>query len=268
MTLYDSHCHVDFATNPVELAEGLASLDVRAVSATVTPSAYARASRLLGGFDNIQVGLGLHPWWVADGRLSLHDACEFQNILSSGVSFVSEVGLDFSPRCLASSVNKGVASSSDQVKEVQLEAFRTVISACVGHASFVSIHSTKAESAVLDVLEDAGLAHACTCVFHGFGGSQDQLSRALDMGCYVSVGPRMLASKRGKAYAKIIPAERILLETDAPSSEGSFASASSMRNAMLQGLESLFQIRGLEGSDRDAFVELMEKTSSSLLGFG
>lgn len=267
MTLYDSHCHVDFAANPVELAEGLASLDVRAVSATVTPSAYARASRLLGGFGNIQVGLGLHPWWVADGRLSLHDVCEFQNMLFSGVSFVSEVGLDFSPRCLASSMNKGVASSSDQAKEVQLEAFQAVASTCAGRASFVSIHSTKAEGAVLDALEDVGLPHACTCVFHGFGGSQDQLSRALDMGCYVSVGPRMLATKRGKAYAKIIPAERILLETDAPSSEGAFASASGMRNAMLQSLECLFQIRGLEGNDKDTFVELVEKTSFSLLGF-
>ena len=267
MMLYDAHCHVDFATDPAALAEGLASAGVRVASATVTPSGYRKALHVLGGFSNVRIGLGLHPWWVADGRLSSRDVQEFCSLASAGQPLISEVGLDFSPRCLERSISAGLADFCEQAKELQLEAFRKAMLACVGHGLFVSLHSVKAEECVLDVLEQTGVASTCSCVFHGFAGSQDQLFRALDMGCYVSVGPRMLSTKRGKAYAKIIPAERTLLETDAPSSQGIAMQACAMRDALACCLDDLADMRGLDAHAKEAFVRQMEETSRRLLGF-
>ena len=267
MMIYDAHCHVDFATDPSALAEGLASAGVRVASATVMPSGYRKALRVLGGFSNVRIGLGLHPWWVADGRLSSGDVQEFCGLASQGRPFISEVGLDFSPRCLDRSISAGLADSCEQAKELQLGAFREAMAACAGRGLFVSLHSVKAEQFVLDVLEQTDVAASCSCVFHGFAGPQDQLFRALDMGCYVSVGPRMLSTKRGKAYAKVIPAERILLETDAPSSQGVSVQACAMRGALERCLDDLADIRGLDAHAKRAFACQIEETSCRLLGF-
>ncbi len=43
-----------------------------------------------------------------------------------------------------------------------------------------------------------------------------QLKRAISLGCWFSVGPAMLATKKGKSLVKEMPKERILTETDGP----------------------------------------------------
>ncbi len=42
------------------------------------------------------------------------------------------------------------------------------------------------------------------------------MERAIEIGCYFSVNPRMLETKSGVEVIKKIPYDRMLLETDAP----------------------------------------------------
>ena len=78
----------------------------------------------------------------------------------------------------------------------------------------MTIHSRAAASLVLDHLEahpGAGLP-----VLHWFSGTEDELERAIAMGCWFSVGPAMLRGTKGKSLASLIPLERILTESDGP----------------------------------------------------
>ena len=116
LRLFDLHCHLDFAENARELAAGLAQRGIGALSVTVTPAGYVRAAALFAPCANVRTALGLHPWWVADGRCTEDDVAQFEQ-LAKDARFVGEVGLDFAPAHAAS-------------RDVQLAAFERVAHAC------------------------------------------------------------------------------------------------------------------------------------------
>ena len=206
--LIDTHCHLDFAGNAVELAAAYAACG-GALSGTCDPRDFERVRTMFAPFaPRVRVGLGLHPWWVADGTCGEGEVALFER-LALGAPLISEVGLDFQPR-------------REGTRDAQIEAFeRVCLAASRSSAEFprrvMSIHSSAAAMCTLDVLERTGCLDACTCIFHWFSGSQEELNRAIEAGCLFSVNERMLKTKRGRAYARAIPEERLLIETDFPS---------------------------------------------------
>ena len=74
-------------------------------------------------------------------------------------------------------------------------------------------------------------------IFHWFSGTSDELVRARDADCYFSVNERMLASKRGREYARQIPLDRLLLETDAPAEANAETSAQSLIRSLIRTSE-------------------------------
>lgn len=209
--LADMHCHLDFSSDMAALARLAQARGVAAFSNTVTPEGFLAARGALAGFPNVAVGVGLHPWWLADGRCGAEQvelACD----LVRESRFIGEVGLDFAPR-------------HDGTFETQAIAFERLIASCCtqGGDKVVSIHAVRSATAVLDILERHGAARANACILHWFSGTSQDLARARKLGCYFSVNPAMLASKRGRAYVRQIPPERLLLETDLPE-EGADAS--------------------------------------------
>lgn len=206
--LIDTHCHLDFAGNATELAAAYAACG-GALSGTCDPRDFERVrSKLAPYAPRVRVGLGLHPWWVADGTCGEGEVALFER-LAPAAPLISEVGLDFQPR-------------RESTRNKQIEAFERV---CVASARppaefprrVMSIHSSAAATCTLDVLERTGCLDACTCIFHWFSGSQEELTRAIDVGCLFSVNERMLKTKRGRAYVRAIPKGRLLIETDFPS---------------------------------------------------
>ena len=207
--LADMHCHLDFSSDMAALAQLAQVHSVAAFSNTVTPEGYLAASKALAGFPNVRVGVGLHPWWVADGRCGAEQV-ELSCRLIQETRFVGEVGLDFAPR-------------REGTFETQLDAFERIVDACCAQGGkVISIHAVRSATAVLDVLERHNATHGNTYILHWFSGSSQELSRARELGCHFSVNPNMLATKRGRAYARQIPPERLLLETDLPE-EGEIA---------------------------------------------
>ena len=167
--------------------------------------------------------------------------------------FIGEVGLDLSPR-------------RADTREAQLDALACVAHACARTGRKVlSVHAVRAVDQVLDVLEHASVFGGLTgnaCIIHWFSGTSDQLTRARRVGCYFSVNPRMLDSKRGRAYAQAIPADRLLLETDEPASEGAPWSAARVRGSLE---ETLTQLAALRGDDPAQLREQIAQTSRTLL---
>lgn len=212
---------------------------------TVTPSGYLGAKGKFAGSPNIRVGLGMHPWWV-DGQF---DADQFER-LSEQERFVGEVGLDFGDRHRTN-------------REQQLDAFTFIANICARQTGkMISIHAVKSAEAALDVLERTAALDTCTCVFHWFTGPSDQLKRAIDAGCYFSIGPRALATGKGREYCKAIPAQRLLLETDAPPEQGQRYSYAEMRTQLESAAESVAKIKG------DAALAAIAEASERLLRQG
>ena len=207
--LADMHCHLDFSSDMVALAHLAQARGVAAFSNTVTPEGYLAAHDALAGFPNVRTGVGLHPWWVADGRCGAEQV-ELACRLIQETRFVGEVGLDFAPR-------------REGTFETQLDAFERIVDACCAQGGkVISIHAVRSATAVLDVLERHHATHSNACILHWFSGSSQELARARELGCHFSVNPNMLATKRGRAYVRQIPPERLLLETDLPE-EGEIA---------------------------------------------
>ena len=72
----------------------------------------------------------------------------------------------------------------------------------------------------------------------------------------------MVSTKRGRAYTSIIPADRLLLETDAPVQKGEQYNAVLMR-AELEAL--IVEIAALRRLDPQDIANRIQKTSQQIL---
>lgn len=249
--LLDTHYHFDFLADQelraafldelsqatVRTTEG-AELGINVVAQTIKPSEYVQLIEQAAGLEapgrRLPLwSLGFHPWQItsaeqADAELSL-----FRSHLGS-TRFIGEIGLDFAPRRL-----------QQASEELQMRVFREILemvcdaaeNATGGSGSpyVLSIHAVRASTSVLDVLEELGVAERNVApIIHWFSGTSDELTRLIKLGGLISVNHHMLESKRGRAYAKQIPADRFLIETDLP--EGTVTAVS--QPATSQGIES------------------------------
>ena len=251
--LIDTHCHLDFAGNAAELAAAYAVCG-GALSGTCDPRDFERVRTMFAPFaPRVRVGLGLHPWWVADGTCGEGEVALFER-LALGAPLISEVGLDFQPR-------------REGTRDAQIEAFeRVCLAASRSSAEFprrvMSIHSSAAAMCTLDVLERTGCLDACTCIFHWFSGSQEELNRAIEAGCLFSVNERMLKTKRGRAYARAIPEERLLIETDFPSKPTPMAIPQDVSPRLGRTMSLLAEARG---ADERLLAATVAATSERIL---
>jgi TatD DNase family protein len=118
------------------------------------------------------------------------------------VRYVGEVGLDGGPEYRRHWPD-------------QEQVFSRVLELCAwAGGRIMTIHSRRAATQVLDALEarpGAGVA-----ILHWFSGTQKELSRAVDLGCWFSIGPAMLAGDKGRALATKMPRNCVLTESDGP----------------------------------------------------
>lgn len=250
--LFDMHCHLGFADNARELAAALAVRGGGALSATVEPDEFVRMREALADEPAVHVGLGLHPWWLDEGRCGEEDVARCAE-LAHKARFIAEIGLDFGKRREAS-------------RDVQMDAFRRIC-AVAGEAGgkVLSLHAVGAAAEVLDVLEGTGCLTfggegSCDCILHWYSGPSDQLQRAVRLGCFFSINPRMLQTKRGREYARILPADRLLLETDLPPSAGGVFDPDELLGTLSDTLEALEALRG------EALAARIAESSAGLLG--
>lgn len=190
------HCHLDLYPKPFIVAEECKIRGTYVLSVTTTPKAWEGTSRLSEDSNRIRTALGLHPQ-VAHQR---YHEIELFDALLPKAKYIGEIGLD--------------GSSGFKIHwDIQLKVFRHILNA-VNHTGgrIMSIHSRASAASVLDELKDIDGVP----VLHWFTGTKNQLKRAIDMGCWFSVGPAMLNTKRGAQLASIIPRDRLLTETDGP----------------------------------------------------
>lgn len=194
--MIDFHCHLDLYPEPDRMARECAERGLYVLSVTTTPSAWHGSSRIAQ--DRTRTALGLHPQLAHERKAELSI---FDEVLPHA-RYIGEIGLDGTPELRRHWTE-------------QVAVFDYILATCTqAGGRIMSIHSRSASKGVLDCL--AAYPDAGVPILHWFSGSHDDLDRAIMLGCWFSVGPAMLRSKRGCALAARMPPDRMLTESDGP----------------------------------------------------
>ncbi len=181
----DCHAHVAPDVTPAQV-RGLGGAVVLAVTNSLAEGGWA----VDHGDPALVWGCGVHP---GDAEaLADFDPERFAG-LAKRVALIGEVGLD------------GRRKGADRQRSVLTEVLRR----CAKEPVLVSLHSSSAVGATLDVLEANPHPGA---VLHWFIGSASQAERAARLGAYFSV-PAAMSDER----ITLLPRDRVLPETDYPS---------------------------------------------------
>ena len=209
--MIDSHCHLADEAFAADLDEVIA----RARSAGLTGALCIlssddddeaeRASRVRDAWDGVRFATGVHPHRAGAfaGRAEDASAAARRRGAAFGSCAVGEIGLDyhydFSPR------------------DVQREVFAAQIALALELAQPVIIHTREASDDTFGLLKDAGQGRL-QGVFHCFTGDTALARRALDIGFYISFAGIVTFPRAPELRdaARIVPAERLLTETDSP----------------------------------------------------
>ena len=236
LTYFDAHVHANLMDSPLNVARSSHDAGLGFFSCGVTPQDYLELAPQLTQ-DNIRVGLGAHPWYISDGRVTKKDK-ELMLELMEQTCYVGEIGLDFSSRYCV-----------DGLQELQVRTFTQICERAAelshnGQPRVLSMHTVRSVDAVLDILEQTGAAQSCVPIIHWFSGSSEELQRAIKLGCWFSVGEMSLKTKRGCEYAKVYPKDKLLTETDLPSSDQTNIGAADIVDSLKRALSSLSEARG------------------------
>ncbi|MBI2518292.1 MAG: TatD family hydrolase [Opitutae bacterium] len=218
--LYDAHNHFQFDA----LAPHRAAIDLelrrlglrQAVINGTNADEWPAVAELARQYPWIIPSYGIHPWdcgdrtdgWLAKLRATL---------AADPRAHVGEIGLD---RWIVDGVRPDdprIAGLRVAPLAEQAEVFAAQLALAAEFNRAASIHCTQAFGAALDVLR-ATPRPARGFLLHGYGGPVEMIKTFADLGGYFSFNVEALNPRRAgvRESFKAVPADRLLVETDAP----------------------------------------------------
>ncbi len=205
--LVDSHCHLNYRGLTERQPEILANARARGVTAMLNISTresewddiVATAERE----SDIWASIGIHPH-EADAHPDMDTAKLITRAGHPRVVGIGETGLDY--------------YYEHSNREQQKRGFRAHIAASRETGLPVIIHTRDAEQDTVAILADEMGKGAFPALIHCFTASADFARKTLDMGLYISISG-IVTFKNAQdlqAVATDLPADRLLVETDAP----------------------------------------------------
>jgi len=206
MTLVDSHCHLDFPELNADLPAVLSRMGdngvTHALTISTTLATYPAVRRVAGAAPNLWCSAGVHPDEQGDGReASVAELVAMAD--DSKVVAIGETGLDY--------------FRLEGDLEWQRERFRTHIRAARESGKPLVIHTRAAADDTLRLMREERAGEAGG-VMHCFTESWDVAQAALEMGFHISFSG-IVTFKNAvalKEVARLVPLERMLVETDSP----------------------------------------------------
>lgn len=196
----DFHCHLDLYPDHEAAIARAEAAGVYTLTVTTTPRAWPRNHALTRDTKFIHAALGLHPQLVAERA----DELSLWERLLSETHYVGEVGLDAGPRFYRS-------------LDLQKRVFRRVLECCaVAGGKILTVHSVRAVTPALDLIDECLPRDRGAVVLHWFTGSRSEARRATALGCFFSINATMTSSDKGRSLVAELPLDRLLTETDGP----------------------------------------------------
>lgn len=207
--MIDTHCHLTFAQFAGRVDQVLADAQLAGVHGAITvgttPADCLQAQDLASRYDNVWCSAGQHPLsadepreWAIIKKVAQHPRC---------VAW-GELGLD-------NHYDDPPRSTQDSLLQEQLAFIESC--AADGLDKPIIVHCRDAIDDLLVVFGAAPFEPA-RYVFHCFTGSPDDARKVLDFGASISFTGVVTFSnaKEVAEAAKLVPAERIMVETDSP----------------------------------------------------
>jgi len=205
--LVDSHCHLDFPDFASELDAVVARARAAGVGLMVTISTrvkkHAQVLGIAERFPDVFCSVGTHPHHAQD-ETDIDARALIALTRHPKVVAIGEAGLDY--------------HYDNSPRDVQEASFRQHIAAARETGLPLVIHSRDCDADMARILEEETGKGAFTAVLHCFTGGRDLALKAIELGHYISF-TGILTFKRSdglRAIASGLPAERVLVETDAP----------------------------------------------------
>jgi TatD DNase family protein len=205
--LVDSHCHLDFPDFKDEVEAIVARAHAAGVGRLVTISTrikkHGDVLAIAERFPDVYCSVGTHPH-NAHEELDICVAELVARTRHPKVVALGEAGLDdhynYSPR------------------DAQERGFRNHIAAARETRLPLVIHSRDADADMARILEEETGKGAFPAVLHCFTAGPDLAQRAIALGLCISFTGILTFKKSDdlRAIAASLPADRILVETDAP----------------------------------------------------
>jgi TatD DNase family protein len=205
--LVDSHCHLDFPDFAGDLDAIVARAEAAGIGRIVTISTRVRrVSALLAiseRFPNVYCSVGTHPH-QADEEDGIPTSELIELTRHPKVVALGEAGLDY--------------FYQHGSREAQERGFRAHIAAARATGLPLVIHTREADDDCGRILEEEMARGPFRAVLHCYTGGRDLAMKAIAMGLSISF-TGILTFKKSQALRDLaaeLPADRIMVETDAP----------------------------------------------------
>ena len=205
--LVDSHCHLDFPDFAADLdaiVERAAAAHIACiVSISTRVRRFDKLLEIAERFPNVYSSIGTHPHYAHE-ELDVTVEELVERSRHPKVVAIGEAGLDYhydySPR------------------DAQKIGFRRHIAAARATGLPLVVHAREADADVGRILEEESGEGAFPAVLHCFTAGRELAFRAVDLGFYIGFTGILTFKKSEelRAIAAQLPADRILIETDAP----------------------------------------------------
>ena len=207
MRLIDSHCHLNYeglVERQDQVLENAREVGVSGfLNISTRQREWANIIAVAERHDDVWASVGVHPH-EADAHPDLGAAVLAKAADHPRVIAIGECGLDYH------------YDKSDRA--AQRERFHAHIEAARQTGLPLVVHTREAEADTAEILSEAVREGGVTGVLHCFTGSAELARKGLDLGFYVSLSG-IVTFKNAEDLqetAKWLPADQMLVETDAP----------------------------------------------------
>ena len=204
--LIDTHSHIDMDNFKGRFDEVLSTADEYGVKKiiipAVEPSGFNRILELCEKYENIYGAAGVHPEEVNSYNEQTQELIQ-KMLKHPKIIAVGEIGLDY----------YWDKSQTDKQKEI----FEKQILIAKKANKPVLVHDREAHLDTFEILKKTN-AKETGVVMHCFSGSPEFAQECIKEGFYIALGGVVTFknAKKVKEVAKLVPLDRLLLETDAP----------------------------------------------------
>lgn len=220
MRLFDAHNHLQddwLAPHLDRIAADLTQAGIAgAVVNGTTPDDWPAVAALAARFPWVVPSYGVHPWDCGNRPADWQEKLAAR-IATEPRARIGEIGLDRWILDRAKPDDPRLAGLRRAPLDEQKEVFVWQLALAATHDRAASVHCIDAWGALLDTLRQSRRP-ARGFLLHAYAGAPELVTAFADLGAYFSFNGAFLDSKREsqRNTFKVIPSDRLLVETDAP----------------------------------------------------
>ena len=212
--LIDIHCHLDHAYFEGELdkvIDNAKKVGLKVIlTAGINPETNRKVLEIAEKYDIVKASLGIYPietlqkeiesggYPLKNNIFNIDEEIGFIQKNKGKIMAIGEVGLDY--------------SKGEEPKN-QKKIFEKMISLAEKIEKPIVVHSRKAESDCVDILESS---KSKKIIMHCFSGKKNLVKRINENGWFLTIPTNVVRSKQFQFIASEVPITQLFCETDAP----------------------------------------------------